>query len=410
MPMSTIERIVIVGAGVAGGRAAESLRKEGYEGRITLLGEEPERPYSRPPLSKGYLRGEKERSTVYIHPDGFYDENRIDLRPGTTVSAIDLAGRSVALADGTSEPFDRLLLATGAQPRRLPVPGADLPGVLVLRTLADSDAIKAAVADAQRIVVVGASWIGCEVAASLRALDRQVTMVAPEEAPLVNVVGPDIGQLYRDLHAAHGVQLRLRSRVARIVGPDRATAVELESGQRLDADLVITGVGVEPRTDLATAAGLAVNDGIEVDARLQASAPGVFAAGDVASAWHPFYERRIRTEHISNARLQGLAVGPLLLDRGQPFDKLPSFYSDQYGVSLQYTGLASAGDPMVVRGSLADRQFTAFLLQGGRVAAAITVGKPDPALDVEGLIRSRVVVDPAVLADESASIGAPATA
>jgi 3-phenylpropionate/trans-cinnamate dioxygenase ferredoxin reductase subunit len=198
--------------------------------------------------------------------------------------------------------------------------------------------------------------------------------------------------------------------VARIVGPDRATAVELESGQRLDADLVITGVGVEPRTDLATTAGLAVNDGIEVDARLQASAPGVFAAGDVASAWHPFYERRIRTEHISNARLQGLAVGPLLLDRGQPFDKLPSFYSDQYGVSLQYTGLASAGDPMVVRGSLADRQFTAFLLQGGRVAAAITVGKPDPALDVEGLIRSRVVVDPAVLADESASIGAPATA
>jgi 3-phenylpropionate/trans-cinnamate dioxygenase ferredoxin reductase subunit len=405
--MQSIDRIVIVGAGVAGGRAAESLRKAGYEGAITLLGEEPERPYSRPPLSKGYFRGEKERSTVYLHPEGFYTDNRIDLRPGTAVAAIDAATRAVVLADGSRIGFDRLLLATGARPRSLPVPGADLPGVLVLRTLADADTIRTQVAQAERVVVVGASWIGCEVAASLRTLDRPVTMVAPGRVPLARVVGPEIGAVYRDLHAEHGVELRLGSRVARITGAGRADGVELESGERLRADLVITGVGVTPRTDLADAAGLAVGDGIEVDATLETSAPGIFAAGDVASAWHPFYGRRVRFEHIANARLQGLAAGPLLLGRGSPFEALPSFYSDQYGISLQYTGLADPGaTQLVVRGRLADRRFTGFFLDHGRIAAAISVGKPDPALDIEELIRSRATVDPSVLADESTPVEA----
>jgi 3-phenylpropionate/trans-cinnamate dioxygenase ferredoxin reductase subunit len=408
--MSSIDRIVIVGAGMAGGRAAESLRKEGFEGSVTLVGEERERPYSRPPLSKGYFRAEKDRSTVYIHPETFYAENRIDLRASTVATAIDPRAREVRLGDGERLPFDRLLIATGAQPRRLRIPGADLPGVHLLRTLADADAIRAELANVERAVVIGGSWIACEVAASLRQLGRAVTMVAPRRAPLEAVVGRRIGELYSDLHAENGVDLRLRSRAARILGEARATGVELESGEQLPADMVIAGVGVSPNVDLAVAAGLAVGDGIEVDATLETSVPGIFAAGDVASAWSPFYSRRLRTEHVSNARLQGLAAGSLLQGSGEPFDRLPSFYSDQYGISLQYTGFGDPGDRLVVRGSLEERHFTGFLLESGRVVAAITVGKPDPAVDVERLIRSRAVVDAAVLADESAPVEAPAPA
>jgi 3-phenylpropionate/trans-cinnamate dioxygenase ferredoxin reductase subunit len=244
----------------------------------------------------------------------------------------------------------------------------------------------------------------------LRQLGRPVTLIAPRRTLLEGVVGRQIGEVYRDLHAENGVDLRLRSKAARIHGEDRVTGVELESGERLPADLVVTGVGVSPNVELAAAAGLTVADGVEVDATLETSAPGIFAAGDVASAWHPFLSRRIRIEHVSNARLQGLAAGPLLLGRGEPFDKLPSFYSDQYGISLQYTGYGDPRDTLVVRGSIPERRFTGFMLEGGRVAAAITVGKPDPALDVERLIRSRAVVDPAVLADESAPIEAPTPA
>jgi len=405
--MSSIDRIVIVGAGMAGGRAAESLRKEGYEGSITLVGEEPERPYSRPPLSKGYFRGEKERSTVYIHPEAFYAENRIDLRPSTTATEIDSAAREVVLADGSRLPYDRLLIATGAYPRRVDIPGNDLTGVHVLRTLSDADAIRDELADAERVVVVGGSWIACETAASLRSMDRAVTLVAPRRTPLEAVVGRRIGEVYRDLHAENGVELRLRSRAARILGQDRVTGVELDSGERLAADLVITGVGVQPNVDLAEAAGLAIGNGIEVDATLETSVPGIFAAGDVASTWNPFFSRRIRIEHVSNARLQGLAAGSLLLGKGEPFDKLPSFYSDQFGISLQYTGHGDPRDQLVLRGNVAERRFTGFLLEQGRVAAGITVGKPDPAVDVEALIRSRAVVDPSTLADESVPIEAP---
>jgi 3-phenylpropionate/trans-cinnamate dioxygenase ferredoxin reductase subunit len=408
--MSSMNRIVIVGAGMAGGRAAESLRKEGYDGGVVLLGAEPERPYSRPPLSKGYFRGEKERSTVYIHPESFYAENRIDLRPGTSASAIDTASREVVLEGGERLPFDRLLIATGSTPRRLQIPGADLQGVHVLRTLADADAIRAAIGEAERIVVVGGSWIACEVAASLRQLGRPVTLVAPRRTLLEGVVGRRIGEVYRDLHAERGVHLRLRTKATRILGTDRVTGVELASGDQVPADLVVAGVGVEPNVKLAADAGLAVGDGVEVDATLETSSPGIFSAGDVASVWNPFLSRRIRIEHVSNARLQGLAAGPLLLGSGEPFDKLPSFYSDQYEYALQYTGYGDPRDQLVVRGSLDERRFTGFMLEGGRVAAAITVGKPDPALDVERLIRSRAVVDPAVLADESSPIEVAAPA
>src|SRR3954453_24167728 len=286
--MSSIERIVIIGAGLAGARAAEALRKDGFAGSITLVGDEPDRPYLRPPLSKEYLRAESGREKVYVHPESFYVEQRIDLRTGTAARAIDVGSREVVLADGHRLPFDRLLIATGARPRRVAVPGGDLPGVVTFRTVADADKLREAAAEAERIVVIGTGWLGSEVSASLRMLGRDVVVIGSDAVPLQPVLGPEIGAVYRDLHLEHGVAFRSGTSVARIIGTDRVEAVETGAGERLAADLVVAGIGVEPRTELARAAGLAVSDGIEVSAALETSAQGIFAAGDVAGACHPF--------------------------------------------------------------------------------------------------------------------------
>jgi 3-phenylpropionate/trans-cinnamate dioxygenase ferredoxin reductase subunit len=413
--MTSIERIVIVGAGLAGARAAETLRKDGYDGGITLLGDEPNAPYSRPPLSKGYLRGEVGLDGVFVHPGTFYADHHIDLRPSTLVTAIDPGARQVILGTGESVPFDRLLLATGATPRPLPVPGADLPGVQRYRTLADADALRVAAAGAERIVVVGAGWIGSEVAASLRMLDRHVTIVAPDAVPLERVLGTEVGAVYRDLHAEHGVELRLGLRVARVVGATRVEAVETSDGERIRADLVVVGIGVRPRVDLAAAADLAIGDGIEVAQTLESSVPGIFAAGDVASAWHPFYDRRLRTEHWVNARLQGAAAAKSMLGASVAYDHIPSFFSDQFDLSMEYTGLAAAEDRLVVRGSLAGRAFVAFWLRDGRVVAGMGANVLGVAKPIERLIRSRAEVDWERLADpavplEELTNAVPATA
>jgi 3-phenylpropionate/trans-cinnamate dioxygenase ferredoxin reductase subunit len=402
--MTTIERIVIVGAGLAGARAAEALRKDGYEGAIALLGQEPERPYLRPPLSKEYLRGESERERVYVHPAAFYAEQRIDVRPSTRVRAIDPRGREVVLGDERRLPFDRLLIATGATPRKLTIEGGDLPGVVALRTLADADALRAASAGAARVVVIGAGWIGSEVAASLRTLGRSVVLISPDEVPLERVLGREIGGVYGDLHLQHGVALRQRVTVERLVGADHVEAVQTSTGERIQADLVVVGIGVRPRTELAADAGLAVGDGIEVSAWLETSVAGIFAAGDVASAWHPFYDRRLRSEHWANAKFQGSTVGRSMLGSTAPFDRIPYFYSDQYDLSMEYTGHASASDRVVVRGSLSDRAFVAFWLAEGRVVAGMNANVGDLAKPIERLIRSRAVVDPGALADPAVSI------
>jgi 3-phenylpropionate/trans-cinnamate dioxygenase ferredoxin reductase subunit len=402
--MSSIERVVIIGAGLAGARAVESLRKDGYEGSITLLGEEANRPYLRPPLSKGYLRGESERERVYVHTESFYRENRIDLRPSSRVRSIEPARREVVLDGDGRVPFDRLSIATGARPRTLPLPGADLPGVLALRTIDDADAIRAAAVDAERIAVIGAGWIGSEVAASLRMLGRQVVLIAPETVPLERVLGAEVGGVYRDLHQERGVELRLGTTVARIIGTDRLEGVETSAGERIRVDLIVVGVGVQPRTELAVAAGLAVGDGIEVDATLETSVPGIFAAGDVASAWHPFYGKRLRSEHWANAKFQGSAVGALMLGAGAPYERIPYFYSDQYDLGMEYTGHGSPSDHLVVRGSLKDREFVAFWLADGRVTAGMNANIWDVAKPIERLIRSRAVVDVNALADPSVAI------
>ena len=402
--MTSLKHIVIVGTGLAGARAAEILRKDGFDGSITLLGEESERPYIRPPLTKEYLRGESDRDAVYVHPETFYAEQRITLRPGTAVRAIEPAAREVVLEGGERLPFDRLLIATGASPRTLPLPGADLPGVFGLRTLVDADALRAAAQDAERIVVIGAGWIGCEVAASLRMMGRTVVLIAPERILLERVLGPEIGGVYRDLHVQNGVDLRLGTTVQRILGADRVTGVETAAGERVSADLVVVGIGVTPRVELADAAGLAIGDGIEVDATLESSVPGIFAAGDVASAWHPFYAQRLRSEHWANAKFQGLAAGRTMLGGTAPFERIPYFYSDQYDLGMEYTGHAKASDHLVVRGSLADRRFVAFWLRDDRVAAGLNANIWDVAKPIEGLIRSRAAVDAARLADASVPI------
>jgi 3-phenylpropionate/trans-cinnamate dioxygenase ferredoxin reductase component len=397
--VTSINRIVIVGAGLAGARAAEAARKEGYEGRITLLGAESERPYLRPPLSKDYLRRESDDDQIYVHSESFYADQRIDLRPSTQVHAVEPNTREVVLANGSRLAFDRLLLATGARARRLGIPGAELAGVMSLRTRADADALRAAAADADRIVVVGAGWTGSEVAASLRMLGRRVVLVGSGASPLERVLGPEIGRVYRDLHAQHGVELRLGTTIRRVVGRGRVNAIETAAGERIPADLVVLGIGVEPRVELGLAAGLAVGDGIEVSASLETSVPGIFAAGDVASAWHPFYETRLRSEHWANATFQGPAAAKAMLGEEVAYERLPYFYSDQYDLGMEYTGRADPSGQLIVRGSIADRQFIAFWLAAGHVVAGMNANIWNVAKPIEQLIRSRVVVDVDALTD-----------
>jgi 3-phenylpropionate/trans-cinnamate dioxygenase ferredoxin reductase subunit len=308
------QTFVIVGASLAGAKAAETLRAEGFDGRLLLIGAEQERPYERPPLSKDYLRGEVGREKVYVHDEGFYAEHEIELRLGRTAVSLDVPSGEVALDDGERLRYDRLLLTTGAEPRRLAVAGGELDGVLYLRTVDDSDVLRERLRGAGSVVVVGAGWIGAEVAASARQLGCEVTVVEPLTVPLERVLGAEVGAVYRDIHLEHGVSMLLGTGVEALEGGGAAVERVLTSdGRVLECDLVVVGVGVQPRTQLAAQAGIAVDNGILVDEHLQTSAPGVFAAGDVANAQHPFYGERIRVEHWANALNQGPAAARAML-------------------------------------------------------------------------------------------------
>jgi 3-phenylpropionate/trans-cinnamate dioxygenase ferredoxin reductase subunit len=390
---------VIVGAGLAGAKAAETLREEGFDGRVVLVGTEPERPYERPPLSKQYVRGEAERGTIYVHDEAFYAEREIELRPGCTATHLDTGAGQVALSDATRLRYDRLLLATGAEPRRLAIPGAALDGVLYLRTVADSDALRARLDRGGAMVVVGAGWIGAEVAASARQRGMDVAIVEPHAVPLERVLGHEAGAIYRDVHADHGVRMLLGTGVEALEGSTAVERVRTTDGRVLDCDVVVVGIGVTPRTALASQGGLGLDDGIVVDDRLQSSAPHVFAAGDVAMAHHPFYAQPIRVEHWANALHQGPAAARNMLGLADSFDRLPYFFSDQYDVGMEYTGFARAWDRVVFRGDPASREFIAFWLADGRVLAGMNVGIWDVADAIERLIRSRAPVDEHRLAD-----------
>jgi 3-phenylpropionate/trans-cinnamate dioxygenase ferredoxin reductase component len=369
---------VIVGAGLAGAKAAETLREEGFEGRVVLIGDEDELPYERPPLSKDYLRGEAPRENAQVHDAAFYESHDVELRTGVRVKAIDPAASALTLDGGEQIRYDALLLATGAEPRRLPLEGAHY-----LRTLRDSDALRERIEPGVHVAIVGAGWIGSEVAASARQLGADVSLIEMAEVPLERVLGRRIGEFYRDLHVEHGV---------RFLGGSGA-----ESLDELAADLVLVAVGVTPRTELAELAGLEVENGVRVDAALRSSAPTIFAAGDVASAWHPRLERHLRVEHWANALNQGPAAARSMLGLEVSYDRVPYFFSDQYDVGMEYSGHADASDSLVIRGDLEAREFVAFWLRDGRVVAGMNVNVWDVTDPIQALIRSGARVDVARL-------------
>jgi 3-phenylpropionate/trans-cinnamate dioxygenase ferredoxin reductase component len=397
--MTNEDTFVIVGASLAGAKAAETLRAEGFGGRLLLVGSEDERPYERPPLSKDYLRGEADRETTFVHPEGFYAEHDIELRLGRTAVSLDTAGAELALDDGERLRYDRLLLTMGSEPRRLSIPGAELDGVMYLRSVADCDALRGRLDRGGAVVVIGAGWIGAEVAASARQRGLEVTVIEPLEVPLERVLGREVGAVYRDVHLDHGVQMLLGTGVEAFEGAGVVERVRLSDGRVLECDFVVVGIGVQPRTGLAAEAGLTVDNGILVDEHLRTSAPGVFAAGDVANARHPFYGEPIRVEHWANALHQGPAAARAMLGQADAYDRLPYFFSDQYDVGMEYAGFAREWDRVVFRGDPAAREFIAFWLVGQRVVAGMNVNMWDVTDTIQSLIRERVPVDDRRLAD-----------
>jgi 3-phenylpropionate/trans-cinnamate dioxygenase ferredoxin reductase component len=392
------QTFAIVGASLAGAKAAQTLREEGFDGRVVLVGAEPERPYERPPLSKEYLRGDAERDAVFVHEATFYADNEIELRVGESVIDVDPDHRELALDTGERLTFDRLLLATGAEPRRLTTPGSELQGIHSLRTLADSDALRGRLDAGGRLVVVGAGWIGAEVAASARQRGLEVTVIDPLSVPLERVLGTEVGAVYRDIHVDHGVEMLLGDGAVSFEGDGVVERGRTETGRTIVCAAVVVGVGARPRTELATAAGLAVENGILVDERLQTRVPGIFAAGDVANQLHPRLGR-LRVEHWDNALHQGPAAARAMLGSGEAYERLPYFFSDQYDVGMEYSGHAAGWETVVFRGDPASREFIAFWLTGGRVLAGMNVHVWDVADPIQALIRSGRPVDERRLAD-----------
>jgi 3-phenylpropionate/trans-cinnamate dioxygenase ferredoxin reductase component len=393
------ETFVIVGASLAGAKAAEELRAQEFDGKVVLIGSEPERPYERPPLTKDYLRGESDRDKVYVHDPGFYDEHGIELLPETTAVAIDPAESRVTLGDERQIGYEKLLLTTGAEPRKLEVPGADLDGIHYLRTLADSDELRERLDAGGRVAVIGAGWIGSEFAASARDRGLEVALIDPVALPNERIFGVEVGLFYRDVHAQHGVELLLGRGIKAFEGDGAVSAVRTSDGRVVDCDFAVVGVGIVPRVDLARDAGLQVDNGVLVSKRLESSAPGVFAAGDVANAWHPFYEQRVRVEHWANALNQGPAAARSMLGEDVSYDRIPYFFSDQYDVGMEYSGYATKWDEVVFRGDRDAGEFVAFWLRNGIVLAGMNVNVWDVNEHVQALIRSRAAVDIDALTD-----------
>ena len=401
-----MRRMLIIGGGLAAGAAAETLRKEGFEGEVTLVTAESHPPYQRPPLSKGYLGGAEGVDAVLLHPTEWYADRGIELLTGVAATDLDPEGHTVGLADGRRLAYDAVLLATGAQPRTLPLPGHELHGVVTLRSLDDSDALAARLrGGGLRLVVIGAGWIGMEVAATARGLGNEVAILERDAVPLSAALGPEMGEVFRALHLENGVDLRTSVGVERIVGRDRAEGVVVD-GQTLPADLVLIGVGAAPDTRLAESAGLQTLNGILTDASLRTSAPDVFAAGDVANAFHPVLSRHLRSEHWANARSAGKVAARSMLGLEASLDGIPYFYTDQYDLGMELSGYAPLmGDAeVVVRGDVDRRQFIAFWIDAGRVVAGMNVNVWDVNKQVQALIRSGQAIDRERLRDPDVAL------
>ncbi|MCB5164841.1 FAD-dependent oxidoreductase [Streptomyces bambusae] len=404
---------VIVGGGLAGAKAAETLRSEGFTGRVIMICDERDHPYERPPLSKGFLTGKEERDSVFVHEPAWYARADVELHLGQPAVHLDRAAKTVTLGDGTLVPYDRLLLATGSEPRRLDIPGTDLAGVHHLRRLAHAERLRRVLTalgrDNGHLVIAGGGWIGLEVAAAARGYGAEVTVVEPEPTPLHAVLGPEIGRLFTDLHAAHGVRFHFGARLTEITGQDgMVLAARTDDGEEHPAHAVLAAIGAAPRTALAEAAGLTLaarehGGGIAVDASLRTSDPDVFAAGDVAAAEHPLLGTRLRVEHWANALNGGPAAARAMLGQDVSYDRVPYFFSDQYDLGMEYSGYAPPGsyDQVLIRGDAAKREFIAFWLSDGRVLAGMNVNVWDVTAPIQALIRSGATPDPDRLADPS---------
>jgi NADPH-dependent 2,4-dienoyl-CoA reductase/sulfur reductase-like enzyme len=404
--------VVIIGGGLGGAKAAEALREQGFSGSITLISNEADAPYERPPLSKGYLAGRSPFEDALVHPLQWYAEHDVDLRLSTAATSFDRDEHTVTLSDGTTLPYDKLLLATGAVPRLLAVPGADAENVLYLRRHDDADAIRAAFGDGHRLVIIGAGWIGLEVAAAARDAGIEVAIVEMAELPLLGALGPEIASVFADLHTGRGVQLHLGAALEVITLDDRgrANGVRLADGTLIPADTVVIGIGVSPDVVLAEAAGLATDNGVLVDASLRTSDPDIFAVGDIANHAHPSLGIRVRVEHRATALKQpAVAVAAMLgcEDADGIYSELPYFFSDQYDPGMEYFGHAGQNKyHLVVRGDLASREFVAFWLdEANRIKAVMNVNVWDVIDAVKPLILAGTAVEPARLSDPQVAYG-----
>ena len=406
---SKSETFLIVGGGLAGAKAAEALRDNDFDGDVVVFATEQHLPYERPPLSKEYLAGKKTLDEFTALPAAWYRDHNVDLRLGTPVSSVYSHGHLVGLPDQSTLHYDKLLLATGSAPRRPAIPGADADRVHYLRTVDDADALNAVLTEGSSLAIVGGGWIGLEVAAGARGRDVNVTVVEAAELPLLGALGREAAEVFAKLHREHGVDLRLRATVEEITTADgAATGLRLGDGSTVDADAVLVAVGAAPNTDLALRAGLATgtDGGVLVDSALRTSDPDIFAVGDIASAQHPLFGTRIRTEHWANALKQPAVAVAGMLGKAGEYAELPYFFTDQYDLGMEYVGHAPDYDRVVFRGDVDGREFVAFWLDGeNRVLAGMNVNIWDVLDDVKSLIRSRSPVDPDKLSDPQQALG-----
>jgi 3-phenylpropionate/trans-cinnamate dioxygenase ferredoxin reductase subunit len=395
---------VIVGGNLTGGAAVSTLRTEGFDGRVVLIGQEPHLPYERPPLSKGYLRGEEPAEHAFLRPTEWYEENEVEFRLGVAATRLDPGNHQVELSDGQRIDYDKVLVATGGRNRRLDVPGADLEGIHHLRTFEDADRIKAEAVPGRRAVVVGAGFIGCEVAASLRLLGVEVDLVEIFDVPLQRVVGAEVGKVFEGIHHDEGVRFHFQQWVDRFEGHDRVESVITSAGHRIECDFAVVGVGIQPNVEWVAGSGVDVDNGLVVDELCRTNADGVFAAGDVANHWHPIFQRRMRVEHWDNALKQGAAAAGNMMGKSVPFDDPHWFWSDQYEHNLQSIGFAPEWDDLVVRGSMEERSFVAFYVKEDLVRAAVGLNRGKDVRRSAGLIRARRPVAAALLRDEDVDL------
>ena len=395
---------VIVGASLAGGTAAVTLRQEGFDGRIVLVGAEPCPPYERPPLSKQYLRMQVPFENMLVRPADFYEHHGIETLYGVRATRVEPRERTVLLDTGRRLRYDKLLISTGVRNRRPPIPGLDLAGVFDLRSVTDAEALRAQIVAGKKAVVIGMGFIGCEVAASLRQMGLDVVSIESAPTPLHRVLGGDIGRVMAALHRDHGVDTIFNDLVLRFEGKGQVERVITKHGRRIDCDFAVVGVGVEPVVDFVAGSGIQTDNGILVDEYCRSTVEDVYAAGDVANHLHPVFGKRMRVEHWQNAMQQGAAAARSMLGKGRPYDAVHWFWSDQYDANLQYAGFHQDWDRMVVRGSLDERRFVAFYLKQSRIEAVVALNRGKDLRRAMPLIAARTVVDPTTLGDESVDL------